>query len=149
MINPLQNSASIWILLFTLAGPFCTILGRFRTNTKMITITNTSSLCGYVRPNHDIISHHFVQTSSWHSKRTWFCWFASISGYFPLSNAILFDYLKKNLWRVHYRIRTGAKPPYLCVLRCLCYKTCFHLFSGVWSAKRLKKLWSQVILSWS
>jgi hypothetical protein len=39
-------------------------LGRFRTSTKTITITNTSSLCGYVRANHDVISRHFVQTSS-------------------------------------------------------------------------------------
>jgi hypothetical protein len=74
------------------------------------TITNTSSLCGYVRPNHDVISRHFVQTSSWRSKRTWFCWLALICGHFPLANAILFDYLKKNWWRVRYhiRIRTGA-----------------------------------------
>jgi hypothetical protein len=68
------------------------ILGRFRTSTK--TITNTSSLCGYCRPNPDVISRHFVQTSSWRSKRTWFCWFASICGHFPLGNAIPFDYLK-------------------------------------------------------
>jgi hypothetical protein len=73
------------------------LLGRFRTSTKLITITNTSSLCGYVRPNHDVIARHFVQTSSWRSKQTWFCWFASICGHFPLANAIPFDYLKKEL----------------------------------------------------
>jgi hypothetical protein len=41
--------------------------------------------------------------------RSWFCWFASICGYFPLANAIPFDYLN-NWWRVRYRyrIRTGA-----------------------------------------
>jgi hypothetical protein len=91
-------------------------LGRFRTSTKMITKTKTSSLCEYVRPNHDVISRHFVQTSSWRSKRTWFCWFASICGHFPLENAIPFDYLKKNWWRVRYRyrIRASAKPPYWC-----------------------------------
>jgi hypothetical protein len=37
---------------------------------------------------------HFRQTSSWRSKRTWFCWFASICGHFPLANAVQFDYLK-------------------------------------------------------
>jgi hypothetical protein len=32
------------------------LIGRFRTSTKTITITNTSSLRGYVRPNHHVIS---------------------------------------------------------------------------------------------
>jgi hypothetical protein len=71
------------------------LIGRFRTSTKTMTIANTSSLCGYVRPNYDVISRHFVQTSSWRSKRTWFCWFASICGHFPLGNGIPFDYLKR------------------------------------------------------
>jgi hypothetical protein len=60
----------------------------------LITITNTSSLCGYVRPNHHAISRHFVQTSSWRSKQAWFCWFVSICGHFPLANAMPFEYLK-------------------------------------------------------
>jgi hypothetical protein len=60
---------------------------RFRTSTNTIT-TNTSSIlfqiikwhsiCKRKMPTyHDVISRHFVQTSSWRSKR-WFCWFASI-----------------------------------------------------------------------
>jgi hypothetical protein len=49
----------------------------------------------------------FRSTSSSRSKRTWFCWFASICWHFPLANAIPFDYLKNNCWRVryHYRFR--------------------------------------------
>jgi hypothetical protein len=65
----------------------------------------------WVHSNHDVNSHHFVQTSSRRSNRTRFCWFASICGHFPLANAMPFDYLKNNWWRVRYRyrIRTAAK----------------------------------------
>jgi hypothetical protein len=66
--------------------------------------------------NHDVISRHFVQINSWRSKQTWFCWFASICGHFPLANAVRFDYLKTNWWRVRDRIRTGAKSHYYSVL---------------------------------
>jgi hypothetical protein len=69
---------------------------RVRTSTNTITITNTSSLCGYVHPNQDVISRHFVQTSLWHSKLTWFCWFASICGHFPFANAMPFDWKRTN-----------------------------------------------------
>jgi hypothetical protein len=44
-------------------------------------------------------------TSSWRSKRTWFCWFASTCGHFRHANEMSFDYLNKNWWRVRYRYR--------------------------------------------
>jgi hypothetical protein len=49
-------------------------------------------------------SSRVISTTSRRSKRTWFCWFASICGHFPLANAMPFDYFKKNWWR-------DVKPP--------------------------------------
>jgi hypothetical protein len=53
-------------------------LGRFRTSTKTITITNTSLLRDV--PN----EHDFVDLLRY------------VGGHFPLANAIPFDYLKNN-----------------------------------------------------
>jgi hypothetical protein len=87
-----QTQASIW-------------RGRFRTSTKTPDNDNEHVITSWVRASKSW--RHFVQTSSWCSKRTWFCWFVSICGHFPRANAIPFDYLKNN-WKI---IRTGAKPP--------------------------------------
>jgi hypothetical protein len=107
------------IKLFSLHGYHATpTSGKFRPSAKRITITNTSSRCGYVRRNRDVISRHFVQTSSCkrgsasilvRSKRTRFCSFSSICVHFPLANAIPLGYLS-SLESLHMHILRDFRP---------------------------------------
>jgi hypothetical protein len=104
---------------------FGNAVGRFRTSTKTITITNTSSLCGYMRPNHDVILRHFVQTSSW-SRFVIFQTNMILLICFDIWACYAIWLLEKNWWRVRYRIRTGANPHY-CANLTYTYRSSYQL----------------------
>jgi hypothetical protein len=91
------------------------IVGKFRTSTKTITITNTSSFCGYVRQSRDVIFGRFGGVNedrlpfSYVPDEHNFVHFLRFVDMFPLKMQYNFDYFS-SLESLHMHIVHGFMP---------------------------------------
>jgi hypothetical protein len=90
---------------------FKALLGRFRTSTNTITITNTSSIIFQI----NIMRHRICKREmpTYRSKSTKSCSFGTSRtclNEMARDDVMIWTHVPTKWWRVRYRFRTGAKP---------------------------------------